>query len=101
MTCRSSHRRFPVENGFLKNFANFTGKHLCWSVFLIKFVKTLLKRDSIQVFPCEICEILRTPTFEEHLPKTASIYEICSCSMLVSDIIFCIILQWTKKELMF
>ena len=22
--------------GALKNFANFTGKHLCWSLFLIK-----------------------------------------------------------------
>ena len=40
-------------------------------------------------------------TFEEHLPKTASIYEIGNCSLLVSDIIFCIILQWTRKELMF
>ena len=22
--------------GVLKNFANFTGKHLCWSLFLMK-----------------------------------------------------------------
>ena len=29
------------------------------------------------------------------------INEIGSCSMLVSDVIFCIILQWRKKELMF
>ena len=46
-------------------------------------------------------KFLRTPTFEEHLPKTASVYEIGSYSMLVSDIIFCIILQWTQKELIF
>ena len=35
---------------FSKKFANFTGKHLCWSLFLIKFhvfrPTTLLKRDS-------------------------------------------------------
>ena len=37
---------FSVENDFLIYFANFTGKHLHWSVFLIKFVKALLKRDS-------------------------------------------------------
>ena len=31
----------------LKNFVNFTGKHLCWSLFLIKF-----KTDSNKgVFP--------------------------------------------------
>ena len=30
--CRSSHRRCSVKS-VLKNFANFTGKHLCWSLF--------------------------------------------------------------------
>ena len=33
---KSSHRRCSVEKGVLKNFANFTGKHLCSSLFLIK-----------------------------------------------------------------
>ena len=32
---RSSHRRCSVEIGVLKSFANFTGKHLRWSLFLI------------------------------------------------------------------
>ena len=32
----SSHRRCFVKNGVLKNFANFAGKHLRWSLFLIK-----------------------------------------------------------------
>ena len=33
---------------FPENFANFTGKHLCWSLFLIKSFKlaTILKKDS-------------------------------------------------------
>ena len=43
---RSSHRRYSIE----KLFLNFTGKHLCWSLFLIKLYDrrpaTLLKRDS-------------------------------------------------------
>ena len=38
------------ERSVFKNFAIFTGKHLCWSLFLIKFqafrLATLLKRDS-------------------------------------------------------
>ena len=24
-----------VRKGVLRNFANFTGKHLCWSLFLV------------------------------------------------------------------
>ena len=28
--------RCSLEIGALKNFANFTGKQLCWSLFLIK-----------------------------------------------------------------
>ena len=32
---RSNHRRCSVEKGFLTNFANLTGKHRCWSLFLI------------------------------------------------------------------
>ena len=55
----------------LKNFAIFTGKQLCWSLFLIKlqgfWAATLLRKDSnTGVFPCilrifiyfEICEPL-------------------------------------------
>ena len=32
---RSSHRACSVKIGVLKNFANFTGKNLCWSLFLV------------------------------------------------------------------
>ena len=32
---RSSHRRYSLKKGVLKNFANFTRKHLCWRLFLI------------------------------------------------------------------
>ena len=42
--------------GALKNFTSYTGKHLCWSLILVKlqawFAATLLKRDSnTGVFP--------------------------------------------------
>ena len=33
---RSSHRRCFVKKSVLKDFANFIGKHLCWSLFLKK-----------------------------------------------------------------
>ena len=47
---RSSHWRCSVKKGVLKNLANFEGKNLCWSLFLIKLQQiksaTLLKLDS-------------------------------------------------------
>ena len=33
---RSSHQRCSIKNAVLKNFVLFTGKQLCWSLFLIK-----------------------------------------------------------------
>ena len=33
---RSSHKRCYVKKGALTNFAKFTGKHLCQSLFLNK-----------------------------------------------------------------
>ena len=36
---RSSRQMCFVEKGAIKNFPNFTEKHLCWGLFLIK-VKT-------------------------------------------------------------
>ena len=34
--CRSSRSQMFFKIGILKNFANFTGKHLCWSLFFNK-----------------------------------------------------------------
>ena len=36
VTNRSSYLRCSVTKTVLKNFAKFTGKHLCWSLLLIK-----------------------------------------------------------------
>ena len=44
---RISYRRCSLKRVFLKNFAQFTEKHLCWSLFFNKVVTlrpaTLLK----------------------------------------------------------
>ena len=48
--CRNSHQRCSIKKDVLKNFAIFTGKHLCRSFFLTKLqafrAATLLKRNS-------------------------------------------------------
>ena len=51
-------RRCSLKEDVLKNFANFTGKHPCWSCFLIK----------LQV---EISSFFTNTYFEEHLRATA------------------------------
>ena len=43
MSCRSSHSQMFLKIDVLRNFASFTRKHLCWSLFLIKLQATLLK----------------------------------------------------------
>ena len=50
------------------------------------------KRLQHRRFPVKFAKF-KNAYFEEHRPKASSIYEIGSCAMLVSDIIFCIILQ--------
>ena len=46
---RSSHRRCSVKKGVLRNFAKFTGKHLCQSLFFNKVASlrlaTLIKKS--------------------------------------------------------
>ena len=53
--------------GALKNFANFTGKHLCWSLFLVKFLTNFIKGTPTQVFSCEIWKNYKNTFSTEHL----------------------------------
>ena len=62
---RSSHRRCSVRKGVLRNFAKFTVKHLCQSLFFNKVVglrrKTLLKKRLWhRYFPVNFETFLRT-----------------------------------------
>ena len=51
----------------IKNFAIFTGKHLCSGLFLIKLQAfrpaTFLKRDSNTGVSCGYCEIFKNSFF--------------------------------------
>ena len=65
--CRSSHRRCSVRKGFLRNFAKFTGKHLCQSLFFNKVAclrpstLALWQRLWHRCFPVNFANLLRTP----------------------------------------
>ena len=58
---RSSHWRCSVKKGVLKNFAKFTGKHLCRSLFLIKLQAFIKKRLLYRCFPVKFAIFPRTP----------------------------------------
>ena len=68
---RSSHRRCSVRKGVFRNFAKFTGKHLCQSLFFNKVAGlacNFIKKETLaQVFSCEFCEISKNTFFTEHL----------------------------------
>ena len=59
------HMFFKI--GALKNFANFTGKHLRWSLFLVKFLTNFIKGTPTQVFSCEIWKNYKNTFSTEHL----------------------------------
>ena len=59
------HMFFKI--GALKNFANFTGKHLCWSLFLVKFLTNFIKDTPTQEFSCEIWKNFKNTFSTEHL----------------------------------
>ena len=50
-----------MKKDVLKNFAKFTGKHLCLSLFLNKVEILLKKRLRRKRFPVNFAKFLRTP----------------------------------------
>ena len=64
------------KKGALRNFAKFTGKHLCQSLSFNKVaglsLATLSKKEPLaQVFSCEFCEISKNTFFHSTPPVTA------------------------------
>ena len=68
---RSTHRRYPVTKGDLRDFAKFTGKYLCQSLFfnarISFFLLSLKKRLWYNCFPVKFAKILGTAFVTEHL----------------------------------
>ena len=63
---RSSHQRCSVKKGVPRNFAKFTGKHLCRRLFFNKvaglgFATLLTKNFWYRFFPVNFAKFLRTP----------------------------------------
>ena len=56
---------------FTTSFANFTEKHLCWSLFEAIFMKTKLQH---RCFPVKFAKFLKTLSFTGHLSVAASVH---------------------------
>ena len=56
------------------NFAKFSGKHLCWSLFHFQAnsLKFSIKETPAQVLSCKFAEDLKNSFFTEHLRVTVS-----------------------------
>ena len=67
---RSSRPEVFCKKGSLRNFAKFTGKHLCQSLFFNK-VAGVSKETLAQVFSCEFCKISKN-TFSCRTPPVAA-----------------------------
>ena len=64
---RSNRPEVFYKKGVLRNFAKFTGKHLCQSLFFNKVAGTacnFIKKETLaQVFSCQFCEIFNNTFF--------------------------------------
>ena len=61
ITLRSSHRRCSVKKGVLRNFAKFTGKHLCQRLCFNRPATLLKKSLCHRCFPVNFAKLLRIP----------------------------------------
>ena len=72
---RSGLPKVFFKKGFLKNFAKFTGKHLCRSLHKVADLRlaTLLKKETpTQVLSCEFCKIFKNSlAYRAHLAVTS------------------------------
>ena len=58
---KSSHRRALYQKDIFENLTNFTGKYLCWSLFLIKLQAFIKKELQHRYFLAKFTKFLRTP----------------------------------------
>ena len=65
-TFKSSGSQMFLKIVVLKNFENFTGKHLCWSLFLRK-CNFINKRFKHRCFRVKFLKFWRRPFLTEHL----------------------------------
>ena len=76
---RSSHSEVFCKRSVFKNFAKFTGKHQCQSLFFNKVAgRNFIKKETLaQVFTCEFFEIFKNAFLCRPSPVAASVWKVC------------------------
>ena len=95
---RSSHLRCSVKKGVLRDFAKFTGKHLCQRLFFNK----VKKRSLTHVFSCQFCEISKNTFFIEHFRTTASVRRLKWVKFLqnfLKKLQLCQLIHWINLQI--
>ena len=73
---RSIRPKAFYKKGVLRNFAKFTGKHLCQSLFFNKVADLeacdFIKKETLAQFSCEFYEILKNTIFYKTARMAAS-----------------------------
>ena len=84
---RNNHSQIDVlQNKLLKIFENFTRKHLCWSLFLVTFIK---KRRQHRLFQVKFANFLWI--FFYRTPLVAALYSVRTLSILAMRILILIL----------
>ena len=98
--CWGSSSQMFFKIGALKNFAIFTGKYLCWSLFLTKL-------QGFRCFPVNIAKIFKSSFFIEHL-RCLLLQMFCFTLYFQKDVaeyivvLHCIVVSfWNLKSLLF
>ena len=87
LTHRSSHPEVFCKKGVPRNFAKFTGKDLCQSLFSNKVASNFIKKETLaQVFSCQFCETSKNTFLTEHL-WWLFLYPFCSSFLMAICII--------------
>ena len=74
-TSISSRLRMFFQIGVLKSFTNFTGMHLCWSLFLKKLqAGSFIKKTPTQVFSCDAYKMFKKTFSYRTTPVAASVF---------------------------
>ena len=86
----NSHQKCSVKNAVLKNFANFTGKHLSCSHFVIKLRE---KRLQHRCFPPKFVKFIEHFPILKNICERLLLYKLTHYLQLLSFII-----TWTHEK---
>ena len=66
------YKKNVLQKEVVNNFEKFTGKYLCWSLFIKVGTITLSKKTPAQAVSCKFCNILNSTSFVKQIRMAIS-----------------------------